>query len=66
MVFCCTVLGALLVREAGGVALSIDGSQLDLMGRNILVAASEELAKETLEAVRIYKADRDFPEPCLV
>jgi fructose-1,6-bisphosphatase/inositol monophosphatase family enzyme len=56
----------LLVREAGGVALSIDGSQLDLMGRNILVAASEELAKETLEAVRIYKADRDFPEPCLV
>ena len=42
--------GALIVKEAGGVVLDPDGGRdFDLMSRRILVASSQNLAKEILD-----------------
>lgn len=38
--------GALIVQEAGGIALDPSGSPLQMMGRRVLCAANESLAKE--------------------
>ncbi len=54
------------MREAGGVVLSPDGGEFDLMGRGIVAAASGELAKELADNIKVYtKCGRDMPEPCL-
>ena len=45
---------ALIVKEAGGACLHTDGSEFNLMGRQIVAAASEELAKEIVTKIKIY------------
>ena len=57
--------GALIVREAGGCILSVDGSEFDLMSRGIVAAATEELAREVCASVKVYDPGmRDFEERC--
>lgn len=58
--------GVLLVREAGGSVYGINGEDFDIMGRNCLVAASRELAKEAIETIEKYESPREFPEKCIV
>ena len=54
------------MREAGGSVYGINGDDFDIMGRNCLVAASEKLAKEAIEAIEKYETPREFPEKCIV
>ena len=56
--------GALIVTEAGGAVLHTDGSEFNLMSRQIVCAASEELAKEIVEKMSVYPIDAEFDEHC--
>ena len=57
--------GALIVTEAGGCVLNTDGSEFNLMGRQIVAAASEDLAREIVSKIRIYKpGNPEFHEHC--
>ncbi len=56
--------GAVIVREAGGIVLSPDGSDFDLMGRGIIAAASAELGKELAANIKVYKCGKDMADPC--
>ena len=44
----------------------INGDDFDIMGRNCVVAASEDLAKEAIATIQKYEAPREFPEKCIV
>lgn len=44
--------GALLIREAGGVVININGGQYDILKPDIIAASSEKLAQRLLEIVR--------------
>ena len=56
--------GVLIITEAGGAVMHTDGSEFNLMGRQIVAAASEELAKEIVGQIMIYKVDPEFNEHC--
>jgi myo-inositol-1(or 4)-monophosphatase len=51
--------GSLIVQEAGGIALYPNGGPLDLMGRGVLVAASQELATSIAPLVQHVDYQRD-------
>ncbi|XP_003382455.1 PREDICTED: inositol monophosphatase 1-like [Amphimedon queenslandica] len=51
--------GAVIVREAGGIAIYPTGSELDIMGRGILVAANVELAKSIVPILKHIDYPRD-------
>ena len=55
---------ALIVKEAGGACLHTDGSEFNLMGRQIVAAASEELAKEIVSKIKIYNVNAEFVDHC--
>ncbi len=57
-------LGALIITEAGGCVLNPDGSEFNLMGRQIVAAASEPLAREIVSKLKIYPIDPEYPEHC--
>ncbi|XP_001650092.2 inositol monophosphatase 2 [Aedes aegypti] len=44
--------GAILIREAGGVVINIDGGEYDILKPDIIAASSEKLAQRMLEIVR--------------
>lgn len=44
--------GALLIKEAGGVVININGGQYDILKPDIIAASSEKLAQRLLEIVR--------------
>jgi myo-inositol-1(or 4)-monophosphatase len=50
--------GKVIVEEAGGVVVDIDGSPLDLMKRRILAVNSEELQKQLSEV--LVDSDKQF------
>lgn len=56
--------GALIITEAGGAVLDTDGSEFNLMGRQIVAAASEELAREIVANIQVYKVDPEFADHC--
>ena len=56
--------GAVIVTEAGGVVMSPDGSEFDLMSRNFLAASSRELALEISKNITFLKVDPEYPLPC--
>ena len=56
--------GALIVTEAGGACLHTDGTEFNLMGRQIVAAASEELAREIVSKIQIYKVNPEFVDHC--
>eukprot|EP00241_Pyramimonas_parkeae_P013070 CAMPEP_0114245002 /NCGR_PEP_ID=MMETSP0058-20121206/11650_1 /TAXON_ID=36894 /ORGANISM="Pyramimonas parkeae, CCMP726" /LENGTH=294 /DNA_ID=CAMNT_0001357999 /DNA_START=4 /DNA_END=888 /DNA_ORIENTATION=- len=45
----------LIVEEAGGVMLSLDGSPFDLMGRSVFAAANRKLAEEVIDIMKTRK-----------
>ena len=52
------------MTEAGGVVLDPSGQEFDYMSRNVLVAASPELAQQAIKLLTPYKTARDFSEVC--
>ena len=54
----------MIVKEAGGACLHTDGSEFNLMGRQIVAAASEELAKEIVSKIKIYNVNAEFVDHC--
>ena len=56
--------GVLIVTEAGGHVVNIDGSEFNLMGRQIVAAASKELAEELVSKLNLYKTEPEFDEHC--
>merc|ERR1711974_169014 len=55
--------GAVIVSEAGGHVMSIDGSDFDLMNRKIIAAASKELAEELCQKIKHVAVESEYPEP---
>lgn len=49
--------GALLIREAGGVVMNINGGEYDILKPDVIAAGSEKLAQRVLEIVRKVEAD---------
>lgn len=49
--------GALLIKEAGGVVININGGQYDILKPDIIAASSEKLAQRLLEIVRQVEED---------
>ena len=56
--------GALIIKEAGGCVLHTDGSEFNLMGRQIVAAATKELAEELVSKLNLYKTEPEFDEHC--
>ena len=56
--------GAVIVTEAGGVVMSPDGSEFDLMSRKCVVASSAQLAAELIEVISTAHTDAEYPVPC--
>jgi myo-inositol-1(or 4)-monophosphatase len=56
--------GVLIVTEAGGCVLNPNGTEFNLMGRQIVAAASEELAKEIVSKIMIFDVAPEFSEHC--
>ena len=53
------------MTEAGGAVTNVDGSNLDMMGRAIVAAATPELAEEVARNLKTYTAlPRDFEKVC--
>eukprot|EP00238_Polyblepharides_amylifera_P010656 CAMPEP_0196579486 /NCGR_PEP_ID=MMETSP1081-20130531/22031_1 /TAXON_ID=36882 /ORGANISM="Pyramimonas amylifera, Strain CCMP720" /LENGTH=283 /DNA_ID=CAMNT_0041899099 /DNA_START=64 /DNA_END=915 /DNA_ORIENTATION=- len=44
--------GKLIIEEAGGVMVNLDGSDFDLMGRGVFCAANRKLADEIIEMMK--------------
>lgn len=44
--------GAILIREAGGVVMNVNGGEYDILKPDIIAASSEKLAQRMLEIVR--------------
>ena len=51
--------GDLIVREAGGVIMNMDGSQLDIMSRQVLCATTMELAQQIIPIVEHIEFESD-------
>ncbi|XP_055623060.1 inositol monophosphatase 1-like [Toxorhynchites rutilus septentrionalis] len=49
--------GALLIQEAGGVVININGGEYDILKPDVIAAGSEKLAQRVLEVVRKVEAD---------
>ncbi|XP_055591614.1 uncharacterized protein LOC129743580 [Uranotaenia lowii] len=49
--------GALLIREAGGTVMNINGGEYDILKPDIIAAASDKLAQRVLEIVRKVNDD---------
>ncbi|XP_014848587.1 PREDICTED: inositol monophosphatase 1-like [Poecilia mexicana] len=55
--------GSLLVLEAGGVVMDVDGGDADLMSRRILAANNRSVALQLVEHIAPYRPDRDDMPP---
>ncbi|KAM6971049.1 inositol monophosphatase 1-like [Tautogolabrus adspersus] len=51
--------GAVIVREAGGLLLDVDGGPFDLMSRRMVSANNMVIAKRILKEIEIFPAERD-------
>uniref|UniRef100_A0A3B5RAB7 Inositol-1-monophosphatase n=1 Tax=Xiphophorus maculatus TaxID=8083 RepID=A0A3B5RAB7_XIPMA len=51
--------GSLLVLEAGGIVMDVDGGDADLMSRRILAANNRSVALRLVEQIAPYRPDRD-------
>ncbi|KAL2081047.1 hypothetical protein ACEWY4_022900 [Coilia grayii] len=57
---------ALIVQEAGGVVLDLDGSTFDMMSRKVIAASSMAVAKRIAQTVRAFPCTRDDEDPAKV
>ncbi|KAL7373626.1 hypothetical protein ABVT39_010965 [Epinephelus coioides] len=51
--------GAVIVKEAGGILLDVDGGEFDLMSRRMVSANNEIIAKRIIKEIEIFPAERD-------
>lgn len=56
--------GVLIATESGGAVFHTDGTEFNLMGRQIVVAASQELAKEIVSKIKVYNIEPEFVDHC--
>jgi len=57
--------GALLVKEAGGAVIDINGDEFDAMSRRVLVASTPKLAEEAVTfKLKCLDFDRDLEDKC--
>ncbi|XP_010784016.1 inositol monophosphatase 1-like [Notothenia coriiceps] len=57
--------GVLLVTEAGGVLMDVQGGPVDLMSRRVLAANSPALAERLLQEIHSFCPIRDDAAPSL-
>ncbi|XP_034561712.1 inositol monophosphatase 1-like [Notolabrus celidotus] len=55
--------GAVIVREAGGLLLDVDGGPFDLMSRRMVSANNDTIAKRIIQEIEIFPAERDDAVP---
>ncbi|XP_029384821.1 inositol monophosphatase 1-like [Echeneis naucrates] len=51
--------GAVIVKEAGGILLDVDGGPFDLMSRRMVSANNKVIAERIIREIEIFPADRD-------
>ncbi|XP_030624943.1 inositol monophosphatase 1-like [Chanos chanos] len=51
--------GAVIVQEAGGVLLDVDGGPFDLMSRRMVSANNKTIADRIIKEIEIFPAERD-------
>lgn len=51
--------GAVIVKEAGGILLDVDGGPFDLMSRRMISANNETIAKRIIKEIEIFPVVRD-------
>ncbi|XP_008402081.1 inositol monophosphatase 1-like, partial [Poecilia reticulata] len=55
--------GSLLVLEAGGVVMDVDGGDADLMSRRIMAANNRSVALQLVQQIAPYRPVRDDAPP---
>uniref|UniRef100_A0A3Q3B9F9 Inositol-1-monophosphatase n=1 Tax=Kryptolebias marmoratus TaxID=37003 RepID=A0A3Q3B9F9_KRYMA len=55
--------GSLMVTEAGGVLMDVDGGELDLMSRRIIAANSRTIAERLVKEIAPFRLPRDDAPP---
>ncbi|XP_036935277.1 inositol monophosphatase 1-like [Acanthopagrus latus] len=51
--------GAVIVKEAGGILLDVDGGPFDLMSRRMVSANNKKIADRIIKEIEIFPAERD-------
>ncbi|XP_017261801.1 inositol monophosphatase 1-like [Kryptolebias marmoratus] len=51
--------GAVIVQEAGGILLDVDGGPFDLMSRRMVSANNDVIAKRIIKEIDVFTATRD-------
>ncbi|XP_048858116.1 inositol monophosphatase 1 isoform X1 [Brienomyrus brachyistius] len=51
--------GAVIVSEAGGVLMDVEGGPLDLMSRRVVAANSKSVAERIVKEIEAFPAERD-------
>lgn len=51
--------GAVIVKEAGGVLLDVNGGPFDLMSRRMVSANNKKIAERIIKEIEIFPAERD-------
>ncbi|KAG7262635.1 hypothetical protein CRUP_007865 [Coryphaenoides rupestris] len=54
--------GAVIVTEAGGVLLDVNGGPFDLMSRRMLSANNQTIADRLIREIDVFEAERDDAE----
>ncbi|XP_077411074.1 inositol monophosphatase 1-like [Vanacampus margaritifer] len=54
--------GAVIVREAGGMLLDVDGGPFDLMSRRMVSANNDVIAQRIIKEIEIFSVERDDAE----
>ncbi|XP_028290720.1 inositol monophosphatase 1-like [Gouania willdenowi] len=57
--------GAVIVREAGGIILDVNGGPFDLMSRRMVSANNEIIANRIIKEIEIFPSPRDDGKPQL-
>lgn len=55
--------GAVIVKEAGGILLDVNGGPFDLMSRRMVSANNDVIANRIIKEIEIFPADRDDEVP---
>ncbi|XP_013888179.1 inositol monophosphatase 1 [Austrofundulus limnaeus] len=55
--------GSLVVSEAGGVLMDVDGGELDLMSRRIIAANNRSIAERLVKEITPFRPPRDDSPP---
>ncbi|KAM3593682.1 uncharacterized protein V6R79_019121 [Siganus canaliculatus] len=55
--------GAVIVTEAGGMLMDVDGKPFDLMSRRMISANNEIIAKRIIKEIEVFEVERDDVAP---